>query len=55
VPVPSKFIDTLSHDLDEALNEQVADTPAGHYRRATSLRLFRWFMETVNTRSLEIL
>ncbi|UCF96020.1 MAG: FAD binding domain-containing protein [Spirochaetaceae bacterium] len=55
LPVPSKLIDALLRDLEDALSDQVDDTPTGIYRRATSLRLFRWFLEKINTRSLEML
>jgi CO/xanthine dehydrogenase FAD-binding subunit len=55
VPVSAKLIDSLLADLDEALSEQVDDTPTGGYRKATSLRLFRWFMNRLNARTLEIL
>ena len=55
LPIPSKLIDTLSRDLAEALAGQVEDTPAGRYSAATSLRLFRWFIEKTNLRSLDML
>jgi CO/xanthine dehydrogenase FAD-binding subunit len=55
LPMPAKLIDTLFRDLDEALSDQVEDTPKGHYRAATSLRLFRFFLEKINIRSLDML
>ena len=55
LPIPSKLIDTLFRDLADALADQVEDTPAGHYRAATSLRLFRWFIEKINLRSLDMM
>ena len=55
LPIPSKLIDTLFRNLADALADQVEDTPAGHYRAATSLRLFRWFIEKINLRSLDMM
>jgi CO/xanthine dehydrogenase FAD-binding subunit len=55
VPVSTKLIDSLLTDLDAALEEEVEDTSEGRYRKATALRLFRWFMEKLNSRSLEML
>jgi CO/xanthine dehydrogenase FAD-binding subunit len=55
LPVPPKLSGSLYRDLEEALAGQVEDTPKGHYRRATALRLFRWFIEKINVRSLDIL
>ncbi len=54
VPVSTKLIDSLLADLDAALEEE-DDTMEGRYRKATAARLFRWFMEKVNSRSLELL
>jgi CO/xanthine dehydrogenase FAD-binding subunit len=55
LPMPAKLIDTLFRDLTEALSDQVENTPRGHYRAATSLRLFRFFLEKINIRSLDML
>jgi CO/xanthine dehydrogenase FAD-binding subunit len=55
VPVSTKLIDSLLADLDAALEEEVDDSTEGRYRKATTARLFRWFMEKVNSRSLELL
>jgi CO/xanthine dehydrogenase FAD-binding subunit len=55
LPLPSKLIDTLLRDLADAVSNQVEDTPKGHYRAATSLRLFRFFLEKINIRSLDML
>jgi CO/xanthine dehydrogenase FAD-binding subunit len=55
LPLASKLIDNLIHDLEGALAKQVEDTPKGHYRAATSLRLFRSFLEKINIRSLDML
>ncbi len=55
LPMQSKLLDTLFRDLADALSDQVEDTPRGHYRAATSLRLFRWFIEKINLRSLDFL
>jgi CO/xanthine dehydrogenase FAD-binding subunit len=55
MPVSTKLIDSLLADLDAALGNEVEDSPEGRYRKATALRLFRWFMEKVNSRSLEML
>jgi CO/xanthine dehydrogenase FAD-binding subunit len=55
LPVPTKMIDSLLHDLEDALSDQVDSSGAGRYRRATALRLIRWFLEKLNTRSLEML
>jgi hypothetical protein len=55
LPMPAKLIDNLSRDLGDALTGQVADTPKGRYRAATSLRLFRSFLEKINIRSLDML
>jgi len=55
VPVTTKLFDSLLADLDAVLGEEVEDSPEGRYRKATALRLFRWFIERVNSRSLEIL
>jgi len=55
LPIQSKLIDTLFRDLADALSDQVEDTPRGHYRAATSLRLFRWFVGKINIRSLDFL
>jgi CO/xanthine dehydrogenase FAD-binding subunit len=55
LPIPSKLTDTLFRDLGDALANQVEDTPKGHYRAATSLRLFRSFLEKINIRSLDML
>ena len=55
LPIPSKLTDTLFRDLGDALANQVEDTPKGHYRAATSLRLFRSFLEQINIRSLDMM
>lgn len=55
IPVSTKLIDSLLADLDAALGSEVEDSPEGRYRKATARRLFRWFMEKVNSRSLEML
>jgi hypothetical protein len=54
LPIPSKLSDSLYRDLESELAEQVEDTPKGRYRAATSQRLVRWFLETINHRSLEL-
>jgi CO/xanthine dehydrogenase FAD-binding subunit len=55
LPIAPKLIDTLIRDLADALVPQVEDTPAGHYRAATSLRLFRSFLEKINIQSLDLM
>jgi CO/xanthine dehydrogenase FAD-binding subunit len=55
LPIPSKLMDALFRELSEALRAEVEDTPAGRYRAAASLRLFRFFLEKINLESLEIL
>lgn len=55
VPVSTKLIDSLLTDLNAALKEEVDESTEGRYRKATAARLFRWFMEKVNSRSLELL
>jgi CO/xanthine dehydrogenase FAD-binding subunit len=55
LPIASKLLTSLCDDLDSALDGQIADTLTGRYRAATSRRLFRWFLENLNARSLEIL
>jgi len=55
LPMPARLIDTLSRELGDALADQVADNPKGRYRAATSLRLFRSFLEKINIRSLDLL
>jgi xanthine dehydrogenase small subunit len=54
LPIPTRLMDGLFHDLADALADQVEDTPRGRYRAATSLRLFRSFLDRINIRSLDI-
>jgi CO/xanthine dehydrogenase FAD-binding subunit len=55
LPISSKLFDTLLRDLADALAAEVEDTPTGRYRGATSLRLFRSFLEKINLQSLDML
>ena len=55
LPVPAKSIDSLINDLGEALSDQADDSARGRYRKATALRLTRWLLEKLNSRSLEML
>jgi CO/xanthine dehydrogenase FAD-binding subunit len=55
LPVPSRLVETLLHDLADALSAEVEDTATGRYRVATALRLLRSFIEAINLRSLDIL
>jgi CO/xanthine dehydrogenase FAD-binding subunit len=55
VPLSAKLTDSLIAGLEDGLADQVEDTPLGRYKRATSVRLFRWFIEKLNARTLEML
>jgi CO/xanthine dehydrogenase FAD-binding subunit len=52
LPVAAKLTESLAGELDALLAGQVEEGGEGSYRKATALRLFHWFIESLNSRSL---